>query len=378
MRVYLDNASTTPLDPEVFEAMKPYWFETFGNPSSIHNHGREARSAIEKARKQVAELINVAPSEIFFTSGGTEADNWALKGAVYALGVKNIISSKLEHHAVLHTIESLEKQGLVKAHWVTFDEKGIIDMEHLNQLCIQFPGPSTLWSLMHGNNEIGNLIDLHHISHLCQEYQILLHSDAVQTVGHFAIDLQKEPLHFLAASAHKFHGPKGIGFMYQNPGAKVCPLIEGGSQERNMRAGTENVASIVGMAKALELTVANLQKDQEHILNLKRHLIDMLQKKIPGTDLNGNCLNHQNSMATIVNALFPPSDDADMILMKLDIDHISVSGGSACTSGSSIGSHVLDALKIDKNRGAIRFSLSKLNTVKEIDYAIDRLTRMFY
>ncbi|NJM94183.1 MAG: cysteine desulfurase [Cytophagales bacterium] len=376
MRVYLDNAATTPLAPEVLQAMMPFWFEDYGNPSSIHGHGRRARAAIEKARKKIAERLNAAPSEIFFTSCGTEADNWAIKGAVTAFGIKHLVSTKLEHHAVLHTLQNMERLRLAQLHWLPFDSKGVVDLEQLGNLLQELPQGQVLVSLMHGNNEVGNLLPLAEVSQVCAAHGALFHSDMVQTVGHYEIDVQATPLSFLAASAHKFHGPKGVGFIYINPENKVPPLLHGGAQERNLRGGTENVASIMGMAAALDLALDRLETDRQHLLGLKQRLMDRLIQHLPGVGFNGNCQDLNHSLYTVLNVLLPPSPYADMILMKLDIEQISVSGGSACTSGSLVGSHVLDALGTDPNRGAIRFSLGRQNTVTEIDYSVDRLVTL--
>ena len=374
MRVYLDNAATTPLDPAVWEAMAPYYLEHFGNPSSIHSHGREARAAIEKSRKKIAELLNTSPSEIFFTSGGTEADNTAIRSSIQTLGIKHAISSRVEHHAVLHTLEALERQGEIKLSFVDLDEKGQLDMGHLKKLLAQ--NPNSLVSLMHANNEIANINDIVEISRLSREHSATFHSDTVQAMGHYVHDLSADSPDFVVAAAHKFHGPKGVGFLYINHETKIRPLISGGAQERNMRGGTENVAGVVGLAKALELAYENMAEDRTHMEGLKQRMISSLVERIPGVSFNGNSGNMEESLYTVLNVSLPQSDDNDMLLFSLDIKNISVSGGSACASGTSIGSHVLDAIGADHARGAIRFSFSKFSTEAEVDYAIDALVEL--
>lgn len=375
MKVYLDNAATTPLDKEVFEAMKPYMLEHFGNPSSIHSHGRLVRSAIEKSRKKVADLLNVSPAEIFFTSGGTEADNTALRCTVSEKNIEHIVTSRVEHHAVLHTVESLQSKG-VEISYLDLDDDGLVDYAQLEELVKS--RPHSLVSLMHGNNEIGNLLDLKRVSQICQEHGVLFHSDTVQTMAHYVHDLDSLGLSFAVGSAHKFHGPKGIGFLYVNHQNKIHPFIHGGAQERNMRGGTENVYGIVGLAKAMEIAYENMDNHREHIEKLKARMIAKLRENIDGVGFNGVSDDLEKSLYTVLNVCLPPSDDNDMLLFNLDIDGISVSGGSACSSGSNIGSHVLAELKRDQNRGAIRFSFSKNNTFEEIDYAIEKLASFYH
>jgi len=370
MKVYMDNAATTALDPEVFEAMKPYMLDFYGNPSSIHSHGRQVRSALERARKRIAELLNTSPSEIFFTSGGTEADNTALLCTVQDKNIKHIISTKIEHHAVLHTIAILEKRG-VKVSYLNLDGKGNIDYDELEEL-LKNHGNSMV-SLMHANNEIGNMIDLFRVGALCQEYDAYFHSDTVQSIGHYMLNMEKLHLDFAVGSAHKFHGPKGVGFLYINHKNKISPFIHGGAQERNMRGGTENVYGIVGLAKALEIAHRGMDSHRKHIEGLKYLMIEKLKNKIDDVQFNGQSDDLKNSLYTVLNVSLPPTGDNDMLLFNLDIEGISVSGGSACSSGSSIGSHVLAELDRNQNRGAIRFSFSKNNTEKEVDYAVDKL-----
>ncbi len=375
MKVYFDNAATTPLDEAVFEEMKPFMLDHFGNPSSIHSHGRQVRAAIEKARKRVADLLNTSPSEIFFTSGGTEADNTAITSAVATYGIKTIISSPLEHHAVLHTIEHLENLGMAKSRMLNVDANGNIDLAQLETLLSQ--NPKSLVSLMHANNEIGNLNDLQAIGALCKTYDSLFHSDTVQSMAHFKHDLQNTDVDFIVGAAHKFHGPKGVGFLYVNHERKIHPFIHGGSQERNMRGGTENVYGIIGLAKALELAYANMDAHSNQIKAVKSYAIDQLKAHVPDVAFYGNSADLNNSLYTVLNVSLPANDINDMLLFNLDISGISVSGGSACSSGSNIGSHVLNAIGADPNRGAIRMSFSRNNTMEEVDYVVASLGKLF-
>lgn len=373
MKVYLDNAATTSIDPEVIEAMLPVMQHQFGNPSSIHSFGRQTRAALENARKSVAKLLNTSPSEIFFTSGGTEADNMAIHGSIYDLGITHAITTKIEHHAVLHTLESLEKQGKIKLSFVNIDSKGVVDLTHLEELLKTHP--RTFVSLMEANNEIGNLLPLKEMGELCEKYDAIFHSDTVQTMGHYVHDLQALKIHFITCAAHKFHGPKGVGFLYVNSKIKINPLIHGGSQERNMRGGTENVHGIIGLAKALEIAYRDMAAHQKHIQEIKSYMINKLEQEIPGVSFNGTAKN--NSLYTVLNVHFPPTENAEMLLFNLDIMGIAVSGGSACTSGSNQGSHVLRGLGVDQNRPSIRFSFCKNTTKEEIDYTVEKLKEMF-
>lgn len=378
MRVYLDNAATTPLDERVLESMMPYLKGAFGNPSSIHGKGREARSAVEKARKKIADLLNTSPAEIFFTSGGTEADNMAIRSALDTFGCSRIITSKIEHHAVLHTVEALVKEKNIAVSYVKLDEKGHIDYNHLESLLKEPRSKSsqTLVTLMHGNNEIGNVSDIHRVGVLCQNVGAYFHSDTVQTVGHFPIDLQKINVHAINASAHKFHGPKGVGFIFIRNSHHIKPMLYGGGQERNMRGGTENVAGIVGLATALELACSEMETQKQHILELKKYCATLLKEKIPSVIFNGDCLNEKQSLYTVLSIGISGVEENDMLLFNLDINGICVSGGSACASGTNIGSHVLDALNIDPEYGTIRFSFSKFNTKEEIDFAVEKLAEI--
>ncbi len=374
MNAYLDNAATTPLDPLVLEEMLPYLTSQFGNPSSIHAHGRKTRTAIERARKKVAELLNAAPAEIFFTSGGTEADNTAIRGSVEGLGITHVISSPLEHHAVEHTISYLEKRGLIKVSLLETDRHGNLNMDQLKSLLEAHPG--SLVSLMHGNNEIGNMLDIQYVSELCAAYSAIFHSDTVQTMGHFRHDMQALKTDFIVGSAHKFHGPKGIGFIYARPGKRISPFIHGGAQERNMRGGTENLYGIVGLAKALELAYQNLDEHRAYITGLKQEMIRLFKEAIPGVEFNG--LSAQpDSLYTVLSVSLPPTDQNDMILFNLDIAGISASGGSACSSGTDIGSHVLTAIGADPARPGVRFSFSRYTKPEEIRYAVSTLADLY-
>lgn len=374
MRVYLDNAATTAVDPEVFEAMKPYYLENYGNPSSIHTHGRLAKAAIERSRRQIAGYLNSAPSEIFFTSGGTEADNTALRCSIESKNIKHALTSRIEHHAVLHTLESLEKSGKIELTFVNLDEKGRVDMGHLESWLKSHP--NSIVSLMHANNEIGNLNDIETIGEWCLEYGAIFHSDTVQAVGHYVHDLQKLKIHCMVGAAHKFHGPKGTGFLYLRNEHVIEPLIQGGSQERNMRGGTENIAGIVGLAKSFELAYEKMDEHRKHIESLKKRMIERLKEQVADIAFNGESANLEKSLYTVLNVCLPPSEENEMLLFSLDINKVSASGGSACSSGSNVGSHVLAALDRDPNRGAIRFSFSKFNTAEEIDFAVDKLSEI--
>lgn len=374
-RVYLDNAATTRIDPEVVEAMMPWLTQQFGNPSSIHGHGRVVKSVIEQARKTVASLLNTSPSEIFFTSGGTEADNTALLCSIETYGITHAITSPLEHHAVLHTLEFLAKTGKITLSMVQIDALGHIDLAHLEALLQAHP--RSLVSLMHANNEIGNILDIEAVGELCEQYEAIFHSDTVQTVGHFKHDLQQLKTHFIVGAAHKFHGPKGVGFLYVNNRNKIHPFIHGGAQERNMRGGTENVYGIVGLAKALEIAYRDMHANHTHLLALKKRMKEQLEASIEGVCFNGDSAHMEHSNATVLNVSLPPSGINDMLLFNLDIAKISASGGSACSSGSELGSHVLTALQVPADRANVRFSFGKYNTETEIDYAVNTLAEMY-
>jgi cysteine desulfurase len=375
MRVYFDNAATTPLDKEVLDTMIPFMMNHYGNPSSIHSHGREARAAIEKSRKTIASLLNTSPAEIFFTSGGTEADNAAIRCTVDTANITHAITSPIEHHAVLHTLEELQHKGRIRLNFVHLDEKGHINMTHLEELLKH--NPRSLVSLMHANNEVGNLADIGAIGELCNQYRALFHSDTVQTMGHYRHDLRQLKANFIVGAAHKFHGPKGIGFLYINNSLKIQPFITGGSQERNMRGGTENVYGIIGLAKALEVAYRDMEAHHQHIQSLKNRMIEKLKDNIEDVCFNGDSAHPEKSLYTILNVSLPPSEINDMLLFNLDIHKISASGGSACSSGTNIGSHVLAGLNCSPGRASVRFSFSKYNTPEEVDYVAATLADMY-
>jgi len=375
MHAYLDNAATTPLDPEVLAAMLPYLSQHFGNPSSLHGPGRQVRSAIEQARKTVAGLLHAAPSEITFTSGGTEADNYAIFGSVRTLGLRHAVSSPLEHHAVLHPLQALAARGETALSYLRHDAQGRLDLAHLEELLAA--NPRSLVSLMHGNNELGNLNDLAAIGAICARHDAVLHSDTVQTMGHYPLDAQALGAHFLVGAAHKFHGPKGVGVLYRRGGVEVGPLIHGGSQERNVRSGTENVYGIVGLATALDIACRDMAAHRQHILGLKTRLLGRLRAGIEDVRFNGLSAEPDASLYTVLSVSLPPSDISEMLLFSLDISKVAGSGGSACTSGAQTGSHVLDALGADPQRPTVRLSMSRFNTEAEVDYAADQLIRLY-
>lgn len=372
MGVYLDNAATTQIDSEVIEAVCRVMEDNYGNPSSVHGHGRKARAEIEKARRTVASHLKASPAEIFFTSGGTEADNMAILCSIRDLGVKRVITSKIEHHAVLHTAECAEKDGVELA-FVKLTPTGHVDLGHLEELLAS--GPKTLVSLMHANNEIGNLLDLKAVSALCRKNHAYFHSDTVQTMCHYAFDMQDLDVDFLTASAHKFHGPKGIGFLYVNSDIQIKPMIHGGAQERNMRGGTENIYGIVGLAKAMEVAYRGLKEHQNHVQGLKTYMIAELRKSVEGVRFNGDA--EGNSLYTVLNVCFPHTSISEMLLFNLDIMGISASGGSACSSGSNVGSHVLAELDRVQQRPAIRFSFSKYTSKDDIDFTVSKISELF-
>ncbi len=369
-RIYLDNAATTALDPLVLEAMMPFFTEKFGNPSSIYSYGRETRMAIEQARKSVAKILNAHPAEIFFTSGGTESSNTAIFSSIRDLGCKHIITSEIEHHAVSHAVDYLKNSGKVSVSFVKLLPDGHIDLEDLEKL-LSSSTVKTLVTLMHANNEIGNMIDLHAVGTLCNSYNAIFHSDTVQSVGHFPFDLRNTPVHFITGSAHKFHGPKGIGLLYINENIRIQSFIHGGGQERNMRAGTENIYGIVGLSNALEIATNNFEVDKAYILSLKLYMYEAFKKSIPSISFNGDVLG--KSLYSVLNVNFPASEKSEMLLFNLDINHICASGGSACASGAEQGSHVIRAINVDPNQIAVRFSFSKHNTKEEIDWVVAKL-----
>lgn len=373
MKVYLDNAATTPLDPEVIESMLAVMKNSFGNPSSIHSWGRETKTAIENSRKTVAKLLNAAPSEIFFTSGGTEANNTAIFCSIRDLGINHAITSRIEHHAVLHTLEELAKQGKINLSFVDLDDKGRISLKHLEELLKS--NERSLVSLMHGNNEIGNLLPIEEVGEICNKYNAVFHSDTVQTMAHYPFDLKKINVHFITCASHKFHGPKGAGFLYINSKIRINPFIFGGAQERNMRGGTENVYGIVGLTKAIEIAYCNLDVHKSHISELKNYMAEKLSSNIPNLKFNGDTLGE--SLYTVLNVSFPVNENAEMLLFNLDIAGIACSGGSACSSGTDTGSHVLKALYGQSERPSVRFSFSKYSTREEVDFAVGKLKELF-
>ena len=374
-RIYFDNAATTALDPEVLEAMMPFFTEKFGNPSSIYSYGRETKLAIENARKTVARILNANPGEIFFTSGGTESTNTAINAAVRDLGCKHIITSPVEHHATLHTVEHMAHFGLATLSYVNLTEKGHIDLNHLKEL-LKGSKERTLVTLMHANNEIGNLLKIKAVSQLCETYDAIFHSDTVQTVGHYPFDLKNLHVHFLNGAGHKFHGPKGVGILYVNENVRIKPHIHGGSQERNMRAGTENLYGIVGFAKALEIATQRYEQDSKHIKELKAYMAGKLAETFPDMTFNGDT--NGSSLYTVLNVSFPMTERSDMLLFNLDMAGICVSGGSACTSGANAVSHVIKAIYNGQaaTMVPIRFSFSKHNTKDEVDAVVEQLKEL--
>ena len=370
-KVYLDNAATTRVDPNVVVVMTDCLRKNYGNPSSIHSFGRKSRALIEKSRRKIASLINASPSEIYFTSGGTEADNMALRGAVRDAGVKNIITSKIEHPAVLNTAINLKKQGLISLHYVKLDDDGQVDLLNLESLLKKYK--NTLVSLMHANNEIGNLLPINKVSKVCNKYGALFQCDTVQTLAHLPIDVKLTPVDFIVCSAHKFHGPKGVGFLYVNNKINITPLIHGGSQEKNMRGGTEYVYGIVGLAKAMEIAFSKMSLHHEHILNLKKHMILKLNSFLPEITFNGLSGDPTKSLYTVLSLSIPKFNNSDLLLFNLDLFGVACSGGSACSSGSSKLSHVISEISRKEENVVVRFSFSKYNTIEEIDYVVEKL-----
>ncbi|MFT6844268.1 MAG: cysteine desulfurase [Flavobacteriales bacterium] len=373
-QVYLDNAATTPIDPLVVEAMMPYLTDHFGNPSSTHSFGRKNKTAIELSRRSIAKHLNVTPAEIVFTSGGTEADNMAIYSSICDLGVKHLITSSIEHHAVGHTCDYLASHYGIKLSIVNLDDKGSVDLNHLEELLQT--DEKTLVSLMHGNNEIGNMLSLEKVGEMCHKYQAYFHSDTVQTMGHYTFDLRKIPVDFITCAAHKFHGPKGVGFLYVNKSLHLKPLIRGGAQERNMRGGTENLYGIVGLAKAMDLAYDGLEEHQNHVSGLKQYMKSKLEDMIPGVMFNGDSAS-VDSLYTVLNVCLPATERAGMLLFSLDLEGVACSGGSACSSGSNIGSHVLTGINAPADRPSVRFSFSRFTTKEEIDFALEKLNILF-
>lgn len=372
-RIYFDNAATTALDAEVLEAMMPYLTEKFGNPSSVYSYGRETKMGIEHARKTVAKLLGCTPGEIFFTSGGTESSNTAINAAIRDLGCCHIITSAIEHHATLHTVEMHQKNG-IKLSYVGLTDNGHINLSHLEELLAS--NEKTLVTLMHANNEIGNLLNVARVGDLCKQYGAIFHSDMVQTIGHYPVNLKDLNIHFASGAGHKFHGPKGVGVLYVNEHIKINPFINGGAQERNMRAGTENLYGIVGFAKALELAMARYEQDSAMVADIKTYMCSQLKANFESIICNGDT--DGDSLYTVLNVSFPKSDKSEMLLFNLDMAGICVSGGSACTSGASAVSHVIKAIHngISETMVPIRFSFCRHNTKAEVDTVIARLKTM--
>ena len=374
MAVYLDNAATTPIAPEVIEAMIPVLRDGFGNPSSSHSFGRKSKALLEVSRRSIAKHLNCQPSEVIFTSGGTEADNMALNSCVNEMGVTHIITSCLEHHAIGHTADAIEKSGKARVSCVKVDSKGNVDLTDLERL-LQTKD-KTLVSLMHANNEIGTLLPLKKVSEICRKYNAYFHSDTVQTMGHYTFDLQDLDIDFITCAAHKFHGPKGIGFLYVNKKVKVGSMIHGGAQERGFRGGTENVYGIVGLAKAMDLAYEDVESHQKHVQELKSYMIGQFQSYFDDIQFHGEIEPH-NSLYTVLNVCFPRTEKAGMLLFTLDLKGVAVSGGSACSSGAAKGSHVLEGIGADMTRPNARFSFSRYTAKAEIDFALEQVKSVF-
>ena len=375
MKVYLDNAATTPIAPEIIEMMSQMMKTHFANPSSVHSFGRESKIIVESARKRIAKLLNTSPGSIFFTSGGTEADNMAIKCAIHDHKITHAITSKISHQAVLYPLQDLDKVGVIKLSYIDIDKDGAVSLSHLKELLKD--NSRTFVSIMHANNEIGTLEDLKQIGEICKEYNAIFHSDTVQTIGHFPFNMQDLNVDFMAASAHKFHGPKGVGFIYISENIKIKPLIRGGGQERNMRAGTENIYGIAALAMAMEMAYEHLEEEVKYIKGLKKYMIEKLQTEMEDVQFYGKCTDIENSLYTVLSCHFPETDIAEMLLFNLDILGVACSGGSACASGGSKGSHVLTEIAPNSKRPGIRFSFSKYNTKEDIDFTVAKLKELF-
>ncbi len=373
-RIYFDNAATTSLDKEVLDAMMPYLTEHFGNPSSIYSYGRETRLAVENARKTVAKILGVRPGTIFFTSGGTESDNTAIEASIRDLGCTHVITSPIEHHAVLHTVDYYSEDRNITTSFVALKEDGHIDLQNLEDQLAQYSsaGKKCLVTLMHANNEIGVLLPIKKVGELCQKYAAIFHSDCVQTVGHYPVNLGELYIHFISAAGHKFHGPKGVGVLYVNENINIKPFIFGGGQERNMRAGTENVYGIVGFARALEIAMRDYEQTSAYVSDLKYYMIEQLKMNIEGVSFNCG----PNSLYTVLSVCFPKTEKSEFLLMNLDINNICASGGSACSSGADVGSHVMKALNKSDKHVTVRFSFSKYNTKEEVDRVVEKLKEL--
>ena len=375
MRVYLDNAATTQIAPEVIDYMSDLMKSEYANPSSIHHGGRKSRIIIENSRKKVSAYLNTSPGNIFFTSGGTEADNMAIRCGILDNKISHAITSSISHKAVLYPLEELKDKKLVHLDYIKLDSNGTIDLIHLEKLLNK--NPRTFVSIMHANNEIGTIQPIKEIGELCLKYKAVFHCDTVQTMAHYPIDLQELNVDFITGSAHKFHGPKGVGFIYISDNITIKPFISGGSQERNMRAGTENVHAIAGLSKAMELSYENMVNDKKYITEIKKYMIEQLVKNISDVKFNADCTNFENSLFKILSVSFPKISESEMLLFNLDIHGISCSGGSACSAGNMSGSHVLDEICKDKDRTGVRFSFSRYNTKEEIDYTVQKIKEIF-
>lgn len=369
MRIYLDNAATTPLCDAVLEAMLPYLKNNYGNPSSTHQEGRTARAGVERARKIVAQAIKASTSEIFFTSGGTEANNTAIKCAVRDLGVQRIISSDIEHSCVFNTVNRMREEH-IEIELVQLDQTGRASLEHLETL-LKDSSKKTLVSLMHANNEVGTLNPIDKIGALCKQHNAYFHTDTVQSIGHIPVDVSQMNVSFLSGSGHKLHGPKGVGFLYVNKANVIDAYIDGGGQERKVRSGTENVASIIGLGKALEQAIEHLETRKTEIEAVRDYFIQELKANFPEVHINGDYAGAY--LFTVLSVSFKTSTPVNMLLFKLDLKGISASGGSACNSGAVSESRVLATLGVPEGYHSVRFSFSHLNTKEEVDYTITQL-----
>ncbi len=368
-KVYFDNAATTRVKDEVIEEMNKYYGELYGNPSSIYNFGQLSKKAVESSREKVARLINSKPDEIYFTGGGSEADNWAIKGILSANEKKgnHIITSKIEHHAVLHTCEYLEKKG-AEVTYLDVDENGLIDLKQLEN---SIKDNTVLISIMFANNEIGTIQPVKEIGKIAKKHEIYFHTDAVQAVGNEKIDVKDMNIDLLSLSAHKIHGPKGVGALYIKKGTRIHNLIHGGAQEKKLRAGTENVPGIVGLAKAADIAYNNFDKKREKLTKLRDRMIEKIEKEIPESKLNGH---REKRLPGNVNFAFKYIE-GESLLLYLDMEGISASSGSACTSGSLDPSHVLMSIGLPHEiaHGSLRLSLSDFNTEEDVDYTVEKL-----
>lgn len=375
MKAYLDNAATTPVAPEVVDVMSNFLKSEFGNPSSTHSFGRKVKTQIETARRTIAKHLNCEPGEIYFTSGGTEADNLAMNIAIRDLQCTRIVTSKIEHSAIVKTAEKLQEEGKASVHWIALREDGSIDLRDLKNILSD--GVKTFVTLMHGNNEIANMLPLQEVADLCEEHGAIFHSDTVQTMGHYRFNLKETPIHFLNAAAHKYHGPKGVGFIFIRKNIPGFADITGGGQERGMRGGTENTAGIMGMAKAMDLAFSDVDEHRLHVSALKQHMISELKKHIPEIIFNGRSQSTE-SLYTVLSTTFPPTKNNDMFLFLLDLEGIAVSGGSACSSGATKGSHVLDGIgALREGQPAVRFSFSRYTTKEEVDYVVGKAREIY-